>query len=75
MKCAEDANKELPESEKECYEGFSKDLIDLIAKDLRFSYKIVLAPDGKRGSMNPVTGKWDGIIKELQDRVNYVFIM
>lgn len=68
MKCAE---KQPEKTENEpCFEGFSKDLIDLIAKDLKFSYKIILAPDGKRGAKDPVTGKWNGIIKEVQERVS-----
>jgi hypothetical protein len=66
MKCQNESSEPTKEP---CYEGFSKDLIHAIAEDLKFEYKIVLAPDGKRGSRDPVTGKWNGIIKELQERV------
>ena len=72
MKC----QNETPDSTKEpCYEGFSKDLIQAIAEDLKFDYKIVLAPDGKRGSRDAGTGKWNGIIKELQERVSVLDIV
>ena len=68
MKCQ---NKSSEPTDEPCYEGFSNDLIAAIAAEAKFQYKIVLAPDGQRGSRNPVTGKWNGIIKELQERVNF----
>ncbi|XP_073988412.1 glutamate receptor ionotropic, kainate 2-like isoform X2 [Rhodnius prolixus] len=52
----------------ERFEGFSLDLIDEIAKDLKFQYKFVLAPDGQYGSYNHETKQWNGLIKELRDR-------
>lgn len=52
----------------DCYTGFAKDLIDMIAKERKFKYKIMLA--NGRGSFDPATGKWTGIIKEVQDRVS-----
>lgn len=67
MKCQ---NQPENVEEGECFEGFSRDLIDLIAKERKFKYKIVLAPDGKRGGYDAATGKWTGIIKEVQDRVS-----
>lgn len=69
MKCSEEENAEKFEEEP-CYEGFTKDLLDLIARDQKFRYKITLAPDGKQGSVDPITGKWNGIIKEVQERVS-----
>lgn len=71
MKCSEEVTEGKIDDEP-CYEGFTKDLIDLIAKDQKFNYKITLAPDGKQGSMDPITGKWNGIIKEVQERVSTV---
>ena len=52
------------------YEGYSLDLIDGIAKELGFKYQIELVPDGKYGSLNKETKKWDGLVKHLLDRVS-----
>lgn len=52
------------------YAGYSKDLIDLIAKDLNIKYRIEIVPDGKYGSLNKETKKWDGLVKHLLDRVS-----
>lgn len=52
------------------YEGYSKDLIENIAKILNFNYRIELVPDGKYGSLNKETKKWDGLVKHLLDRVS-----
>ncbi|CAH1400966.1 unnamed protein product [Nezara viridula] len=50
------------------FAGYSMDLIDEIAKDLKFSYKFYLAPDGEYGSFNKETKQWTGLIKELRER-------
>lgn len=52
------------------YEGFSMDLIAAIAKELRFQFRLELVPDNKYGSYNKVTKKWDGLVKQLLDRVS-----
>lgn len=46
------------------------DLIDMIAKLLNFTFRFELVPDGKYGSYNKVTKKWDGLVKHLLDRVS-----
>lgn len=74
MKCPKDLEDESAkenegEETSKCYTGFSRDLIDAIARERKFKYKIVEPEDGKRGSLDPNTNKWDGIIKEVQDRV------
>lgn len=51
------------------FEGYSLDLIDGISKILNFTYVFELAPDGKYGSYDKVTKKWDGLVRELLDRV------
>lgn len=51
------------------YEGYSVDLIDAISKILGFQYRFELTPDNKYGSYNKVTKKWDGLVKQLLDRV------
>lgn len=52
------------------YEGYSVDLIDGIAKILGFKYRFEPAKDNKYGSFNKVTKKWDGLVKDLLDRVS-----
>lgn len=55
------------------FEGYSLDLIDAIAQNLNFTYKFVLSKDAKYGNYDPKTKSWNGIIKDLLDRVNYMF--
>lgn len=57
------------------YEGYSFDLIDGIAKILNFNYRIEIVPDGKYGSLNKETKKWDGLVKHLLDRVSLVLFL
>lgn len=54
------------------FEGYSIDLIDDISQILGFKYVFELVPDGKYGGYNKVTKKWDGLVKQLLDRVNYL---
>lgn len=48
--------------------GYAVDLIDEIAKMLNFKYEFYLVKDGKYGSLKD--GRWDGLIKDLLDRVS-----
>uniref|UniRef100_A0A1B0DDT2 Ionotropic glutamate receptor L-glutamate and glycine-binding domain-containing protein n=1 Tax=Phlebotomus papatasi TaxID=29031 RepID=A0A1B0DDT2_PHLPP len=50
--------------------GYSMDLLDGICKILGSSYRIELVPDGRYGSYNKVTKKWDGLVKQLLERVS-----
>lgn len=50
------------------YEGFSKDLMDAIASRLKFKYTLVLV--SSYGHVDPVTEKWNGMIREILDRVS-----
>lgn len=52
------------------YEGFSVDLIDAIAKDLKFKYEIYLVKDNNYGNLDKKTNEWNGLVKELLDRVS-----
>lgn len=45
------------------------DLIEEISKILGFSYRFEITPDNKYGSFNKITKKWDGLVKQLLDRV------
>lgn len=51
------------------FEGFSVDLIDGISKMLGFKYILRLVEDNAYGSYNEKTKKWNGLVKELLDRV------
>ncbi|XP_058809851.1 glutamate receptor ionotropic, kainate 2-like [Phymastichus coffea] len=50
------------------FEGYSVDLIQEIARILKFNYTIRLVPDGRYGSYNRELKEWDGMIKELLDQ-------
>ncbi|XP_039444808.1 glutamate receptor ionotropic, kainate 2 [Culex pipiens pallens] len=50
------------------FEGYSLELIDGISKILGFQYRMEIVPDGKYGSYNKATKKWDGLVKYLLDR-------
>lgn len=56
------------------YEGFCIDLLHEIAQIVGFEYTIELVPDGKYGAPND-NQEWDGMIRQLIDRVNqFVFL-
>jgi hypothetical protein len=52
------------------YEGFCIDLIKEISDILGFNYTLRPVKDGNYGSVNKETGEWNGMIKELLDRVS-----
>ena len=59
----------------EQFEGFCVDLLAEIAEIVKFQYEIRLVPDGKYGAPDSKdTKKWNGMVKELLDRVNYQFL-
>ncbi|XP_046678070.1 glutamate receptor 1-like isoform X1 [Homalodisca vitripennis] len=48
------------------FEGYCKDLADLIAKRLGINYELRIVKDGQYGAENPeVKGGWDGMVGEL----------
>ncbi|XP_071951840.1 glutamate receptor 3-like isoform X2 [Antedon mediterranea] len=51
----------------EMFEGYCKDLLDELAKHLKFKYTIQLVKDGNYGSFIEETGRWNGMIGELKD--------
>ena len=51
------------------YEGFCIDLLQEIAQTIGFKYKIVPTADGEYGSKDEKTGKWNGLVRDLVDRV------
>ncbi|XP_049961019.1 glutamate receptor 1-like [Schistocerca serialis cubense] len=50
----------------ERFEGYCKDLADLIARRIGINYELRIVKDGKYGAENPdVKGGWDGMVGEL----------
>lgn len=70
MKCNA-TEKGLAEDE-ECFEGFAYELIEEMARFNKFKFKFTTNED--YGIPNPKTGKWNGMIGELQSMVS-VLIM
>lgn len=54
------------------FEGFSVDLLKLIAEVVGFNYVLEVVPDGKYGTLDPGTGEWNGVIKQLSDKVGRI---
>ena len=50
------------------YEGFCIDLIDELARILKFKYEIYPSPDGLYGSETE-NGTWNGVIGEIISKV------
>ncbi len=48
-----------------CFYGFAIDLLARLATELKFTYTLYEAPDGKYGAMNEYTRQWDGMVREL----------
>ncbi|BFF90896.1 glutamate receptor ionotropic kainate 2 [Drosophila madeirensis] len=58
----------VPLSGNDQFEGYAVDLIHEISKSLGFNYKIQLVPDGSYGSLNKLTGEWNGMIRDLLEQ-------
>ena len=50
------------------YEGYCVDLINELAKILKFKYEFYPSPDGKYGARME-NGTWDGMVREILDGV------
>lgn len=61
--------------ENDMFEGFCIDVLRLIAPMVGFQYHIKLVADGKYGLQDPETGEWNGIVRELIDKVKYTIEM
>lgn len=55
----------------ELYEGFCIDLLKELATMVGFEYRIELVPDGKYGAIDLETGEWNGIVRQLMDKVHF----
>lgn len=49
--------------------GFCVDLLEAVAREVGFSYRLDLVPDRKYGARDPETGEWNGIVRELMRHV------
>lgn len=52
------------------YEGFCIDLLKRISGLVGFQYTIRLVPDHMYGVYDPETKTWNGIVRELMERVS-----
>lgn len=52
------------------FEGFCIDLLRSIANQVGFQYQLRLVPDHMYGVYDPQTKKWNGIVRELIERVS-----
>lgn len=51
------------------FEGFCIDLLKCIASQIGFQYAIKLVPDHLYGVYDPETKEWNGIVRELMEKV------
>lgn len=47
------------------FEGYCKDIIDLLAEEMQFEYDLHLVADGTYGIYDKLQGKWSGIVGEI----------
>jgi ionotropic glutamate receptor len=55
------------------YEGFSMDLIRALAHELGIKFKFEVLESGARGVYDKKTKSWNGLIREILDRVSRMF--
>ena len=60
------------ENKEWCYTGISIDIIRHLQSRLNFDYEFIEPTDGKFG--NEVNGEWNGLIKEINEKVKSAFI-
>ena len=53
------------------FEGFCIDLLKWIAGQVGFQYAIRLVPDHMYGVYDPKTKEWNGIVRELMEKVKW----
>lgn len=54
------------------FEGFCIDMLKEISEIVHFDYKVVPVPDKRYGIFKD--GQWDGIVRQLIDRVSFCII-
>ena len=56
---------------EERYQGYVIDLVRKLSEKLKFKYKFHIVGDGKYGGYDKESGTWNGIIRELQEQVEF----
>lgn len=51
------------------FKGLSIDILDKMREALKFNYEIHLVPDGNFGVKDRLSGQWNGVVKEIIDKV------
>lgn len=60
----------MSNNSNEQFQGFCIDLLKAIADMLNFQYELYEVPDGKYGAENTSTGEWNGLVREIIDKVS-----
>lgn len=53
------------------FEGYAIELIENLAEDLGFNYTFLIQEDRAYGSLDPKTGQWNGMMKEILEGVSF----
>lgn len=61
--------KGLKNGDNEQFEGWCKDLADLLAERMNIRYELRLVKDGKYGGKIPNSSEWNGMVGELVRQV------
>ena len=54
------------------FEGFCIDILNEVAKRMNFKYEIYKVPDNRYGNDKYDNGSWDGLVKELIEKVLFL---
>lgn len=57
--------------DNEQFEGYCKDLADLLAEKMSIRYELRLVKDGKYGGKIPNSSEWNGMVGELVRQVRW----
>ena len=57
------------------FEGFCIDLLKWIGQQVGFQYDIRLVPDHMYGAFDPEKKEWNGIVRELMEKVILINII
>ena len=57
------------DTETQEFEGLCIDILEEMRKELGFNYTIYRAPDSKFGVRDKGSRKWNGVVKQLIDKV------
>ena len=63
--------KEENEGGSSLYEGYCIDLLNELARNLKFTYEIYVSPDGMYGAQTD-NGTWNGMIGEIVNEVRFI---